>query len=279
MEKTSFIYIWFDRKNKMYYIGCHYGTEHDGYICSSKRMRDVYRKRPQDFKRRIIQRNIPREKLLEEEYKWLQMIPDRELGKQYYNHSKKHFGHWINSKNVDEIKQKCGSKNKGKKQNLSSEEKQERGRLISESKKRKKEERIALGLPVRQKEKTPRPPRGPQSEETKQKKSKKMKERFESGEWKPWSKGKNLGPRSEETKQKLSESLKDRKRNDKQKQNISNANIKAWAEGKFANRKSNNMRNYIWVRKKSDGIRTRIKKELFDDSLYILGKINKGNAK
>ena len=27
MEKTGFIYIWYDRKRKMYYIGCHLGTE------------------------------------------------------------------------------------------------------------------------------------------------------------------------------------------------------------------------------------------------------------
>ena len=115
MEKTGFIYIWYDRKRKMFYIGCHWGTEHDGYICSSKRMRDVYRTRPQDFKRRIIQKNISRENLLQEEYKWLQLIPDRELGKQYYNHSKHHFGHWSSTENAPEIKQKCGSKHKGKK--------------------------------------------------------------------------------------------------------------------------------------------------------------------
>ena len=35
-EKTGFIYIWFDTKRKMYYIGCHVGKEDDGYICSSK---------------------------------------------------------------------------------------------------------------------------------------------------------------------------------------------------------------------------------------------------
>ena len=94
MKKYGFVYIWYDRKRKMYYIGCHWGTINDGYICSSKRMRDNYRNRPCDFKRRILKKDIEREKLLEEEYKWLQLIPDKELGKQYYNHSKRHFGHW-----------------------------------------------------------------------------------------------------------------------------------------------------------------------------------------
>ena len=272
MEKTGFIYIWYDRKRKMFYIGCHWGTEHDGYICSSKRMRDVYRTRPQDFKRRIIQKNISRENLLQEEYKWLQLIPDRELGKQYYNHSKHHFGHWSSTENAPEIKQKCGSKHKGKKHNLSSEERAERGRRISESKRRKKEERIALGLPVRQAEKSPRPPRGPQSEETKLKKSLKMKEKIASGEWQSWSAGKSLGPRSEETKLKQSQALKGKKRNDDQKLRISNANKKAWSEGKFTHRKSNNMREYIWVIKKEDNSRTRIKKTDFNNNLYILGR-------
>lgn len=94
MEKEGFIYIWFDKKRKMYYIGCHWGTIDDGYICSSNRMRDAYRRRPNDFKRRILKRNIERTLLLEEEYKWLQMIPESELGTKYYNLSKHHFGHW-----------------------------------------------------------------------------------------------------------------------------------------------------------------------------------------
>jgi hypothetical protein len=97
MEKYGFIYIWYDRKRKMYYIGCHWGTEDDGYICSSNRMRDAYRRRPHDFKRRIIQKNIGRDILLEEEYKWLSLISENELGKKYYNLSNRHFGHWSNN--------------------------------------------------------------------------------------------------------------------------------------------------------------------------------------
>jgi len=113
--KTGFIYIWYDRKRKMYYLGCHWGKENDGYICSSNRMRDAFRRRQQDFKRRIIQRNIDRKDLLSEEHKWLSLIQDDELGKKYYNLSKKHFGHWSNNEESNKsIRQKLSEASKGK---------------------------------------------------------------------------------------------------------------------------------------------------------------------
>lgn len=99
MEKYGFVYIWMDKKRKMFYIGCHWGTETDGYLCSSNRMRDAYRRRPNDFKRRIISRVYDRSKLLDEEFKWLKLIPDDLLGKRYYNLKKHHYGHWANSDN------------------------------------------------------------------------------------------------------------------------------------------------------------------------------------
>lgn len=82
-EKYGFVYIWYDRKRKMYYIGSHWGTSDDGYICSSNRMRDAYRRRPTDFKRRIIWKTNVREELLQEEEKWLQKIKRK---KSYYNY-------------------------------------------------------------------------------------------------------------------------------------------------------------------------------------------------
>ena len=114
MEKQGFIYIWLDKKRKMYYVGCHFGLENDGYICSSNRMRDAYRRRPEDFRRKIIQKNLQKESLLEEEHKWLSLIPDEQLGKKYYNLSKKHFGHW--SANIEKnasVREKLkGNKNR-----------------------------------------------------------------------------------------------------------------------------------------------------------------------
>ena len=56
MEKYGFIYVWYDKKHKRYYVGSHWGHEDDGYICSSSWMRKAYRRRPSDFRRRIIAR-------------------------------------------------------------------------------------------------------------------------------------------------------------------------------------------------------------------------------
>lgn len=88
MEKEGFIYLWFDKKRKMYYVGCHWGTENDPYICSSRWMKKTYKRRPQDFKRRIIQRGIEKKVLKEQEVKWLALIKTEELGKRYYNLTK-----------------------------------------------------------------------------------------------------------------------------------------------------------------------------------------------
>lgn len=94
-EKYGFVYIWYDRKRKMFYLGCHWGTETDGYICSSNRMRDAYRRRPNDFKRRILVSQISdRTVLLDIEYKWLKLIEDEELGRKYYNLRKHKWEHW-----------------------------------------------------------------------------------------------------------------------------------------------------------------------------------------
>lgn len=102
MEKYGFVYIWYDRKRKMYYVGCHWGAIDDGYICSSNKMRKAYRRRPQDFKRKILKTNIPiREQTFEEEHKWFSLIKEKELGVKYYNLRKHKWGHWtsdVNSK-------------------------------------------------------------------------------------------------------------------------------------------------------------------------------------
>lgn len=95
MEKYGFVYIWFDKKHKRYYVGCRWGNENDGYICSSPWMKQGYKHRPNDFKRRIISRvYTSRHDLLNEEYRWLSMIREEELGKKYYNLRNCHFSHW-----------------------------------------------------------------------------------------------------------------------------------------------------------------------------------------
>lgn len=96
MEKYGFVYIWFDRKRKMYYIGSHWGNEVDGYICSSNRMRDAHRRRPDDFKRKIIARVYnSKSALLQKEYEYLSLIESDELGKKYYNLTNHLNGHWM----------------------------------------------------------------------------------------------------------------------------------------------------------------------------------------
>lgn len=99
-DKFGFVYIWRDRKHKRYYVGCHWGNIDDGYICSSRWMRKSYRRRPKDFKRRILSVHKTREEMRNEENRILSMISSIELGKKYYNIYNHGFNHW----STDEIK-------------------------------------------------------------------------------------------------------------------------------------------------------------------------------
>lgn len=116
MSKYGFVYIWFDRKHKRYYIGCRWGDENDGYICSSRWMRNSYKRRPLDFKRRVICRvYTSRQDLLNEEYKWLSLISDGDIGVKYYNLTKHQNGHWTaDDYKRQSIGQKISAKNKGR---------------------------------------------------------------------------------------------------------------------------------------------------------------------
>ncbi len=114
---SGFVYIWRDRKKNRFYIGSHWGIENDGYICSSTWMKQAYRNRPQDFKRRIIFQsdNLTRKELLLEEYKWLALIKQQELGKRYYN-LKIGTAHWSADPNsLLTVGEKISLANKGKK--------------------------------------------------------------------------------------------------------------------------------------------------------------------
>ena len=89
----GFVYIWYDVKKAKFYIGSHWGSQSDGYVCSSQWMLRAYRRRPNDFKRRILSIHDDRCLLLSEELRVLNLIRDDELGKKYYNLAK-HSGHW-----------------------------------------------------------------------------------------------------------------------------------------------------------------------------------------
>lgn len=93
--KSGFVYIWYDRKHKRYYIGAHWGTENDGYICSSPWMKRAYQLRPQDFKRRILTRIYTnKQDMFDEESRWQNYIKDEELKTKYYNIRRHGDRHW-----------------------------------------------------------------------------------------------------------------------------------------------------------------------------------------
>ena len=71
-DKYGFVYLWRDKKRNMYYIGCHWGYTNDGYICSSNRMRDAFKRRRTDFNRRILEK-----------------MSESKLGKEPWNKGKK----------------------------------------------------------------------------------------------------------------------------------------------------------------------------------------------
>lgn len=85
-DYTGFVYLWFDRLKKMSYIGSHFGSTDDSYLGSSIRFQRAIKKRPSDFRRKILAyTNGDRKVLLCEEERWLQMIPVDKLQKTYYN--------------------------------------------------------------------------------------------------------------------------------------------------------------------------------------------------
>lgn len=113
MEKYGFVYLWRDRKHKRYYIGSHWGTEDDGYVCSSRWMRKTYSRRPQDFKRKILARvHTNRKDLLEAEYNFLQRIKPHEFKTRYYNISSGKNGHWRAEDYEQDVKKRISEQTK-----------------------------------------------------------------------------------------------------------------------------------------------------------------------
>lgn len=121
MKKHGFVYLWYDTQNQMYYVGCHWGTEDDGYICSSAWMKRAYKKRPQDFKRRILTSNImSRKETYEKEKDWLNLIKESEISPnsskpRYYNLNIKNNEMWHKyEENIKIVGKKISAANKGK---------------------------------------------------------------------------------------------------------------------------------------------------------------------
>lgn len=114
---SGFVYIWYDRKHKRYYVGSHWGTTNDGYDCSSRWMRAAKKRRPDDFKRRVIKYvSTSKKDLLEEEGRWLGMIKKDEIGNRYYNLRNGNPNHWTaDEEKAKEIRKKITAKTTGRK--------------------------------------------------------------------------------------------------------------------------------------------------------------------
>ena len=80
-----FLYVWYDRYRKMFYVGMHEGNITDGYISSSRWFNGEHQYRPNDFKRKIIKTFNDRKTARKEEARILRMIKESEFGKKYYN--------------------------------------------------------------------------------------------------------------------------------------------------------------------------------------------------
>lgn len=215
MEKYGFVYIWYDRKHKRYYIGSHWGREDDGYICSSRWMRNAYKIRPECFKRRILSRIYTnREDLILMEQYWIDMIDDNKLatkntttGKRetvrYYNVTKQVQQIWHQKEDHRKtIGQKISASKKGKKTGPRD---PSVGEAISKAKKRsfqKRKEELGYTFTPEHAEKIAFKNRGRKhTEETKAKHAKDMREQWENGI------RKSNGSPSEETRDKISKAL------------------------------------------------------------------------
>lgn len=125
-EKYGFVYIWRDRKHNRYYVGCHWGSTDDGYVCSSPWMRQAYKHRPQDFRRRILVNNIViRKEMYIQEQRFFDMIKPEERKVRYYNLNLKNAKPWhsYDDSAAKTVGQKISAAKKGKSTGPCSEEK------------------------------------------------------------------------------------------------------------------------------------------------------------
>lgn len=80
-----FLYIWYDKCRKMFYVGVHEGIITDGYVSSSRWFNGEQQYRPNDFKRKILKIFNDRKSARKEEARFLRMIKESEFGRKYYN--------------------------------------------------------------------------------------------------------------------------------------------------------------------------------------------------
>jgi hypothetical protein len=219
-EKYGFVYLWRDRKYKRYYVGCHWGSIDDGYICSSNWMRKTYKRRPQDFRRRILKTNLSRIEMYVEEQRYLDMQKPEEKKTRYYNLYTKNGNLWHKyPESVKTVGQKISHSKTGKSVPASP----DKGAKISAAKKGKPltEEHKAALKGIKKK---------PHTDEWKQQNSERMKQQWSDGTRKK-AEPKITMPREEQDKL-CSQQLKNRWSDPIWAENQKNKLKESWAKRK-----------------------------------------------
>lgn len=114
-NEYGFVYLWFDRKHKRFYVGAHWGREDDGYVCSSTWMKIAHAHRPEDFKRKILSSGFQsKQEMFAEELRYLKMIKPSEVKVKYYNMHIGERAHWSGRSDAASIAKKSGDSRRGK---------------------------------------------------------------------------------------------------------------------------------------------------------------------
>lgn len=170
----AFLYIWINEITEKKYIGVHKGDQNDGYICSSKILKECYWAAPQNFKRTIISIGSY-DNMLNQETILLHKI-DAKNNPMYYNMHNGD-GNFVNKKHTEQTKVKMSLAAKGKPKskehikNLAlartgvklgpcSEERKKKISIANTGKKRSKEfcdyiSRIKKGKPIKNRKSAP----------------------------------------------------------------------------------------------------------------------------
>ena len=91
---TGYVYIWYDTKAKLFYVGGHKGKVEDTYTCSNKMMKHAFKLRPNTCKFKVLQYiNGSNKDIRKAEQYWLNLIKDEELywTKNIYNNTVRYY--------------------------------------------------------------------------------------------------------------------------------------------------------------------------------------------
>jgi hypothetical protein len=109
MNYTGYVYLWYDTRAKLFYLGGHLGRVEDSYVCSSGTMNRAYKNRPETFKLKILEYTFGGvSELRAAEQRWLDLVKDEELllsgnvkngTARYYNVKKNAYGGSIKGTN------------------------------------------------------------------------------------------------------------------------------------------------------------------------------------